>query len=125
MNWCKIGIHDNEEINDRDLIHNKIDEYLKQKGFRWHSDNISEFWNKDEIILRSSTWYNNGVYDQIPPNPRTKVCLKCGKISKSYDMDSILQDVQSLIDKKEKEKARQNTANSLRAAAQVRDTYKV
>jgi hypothetical protein len=122
MNWCKFGIHDNEIIDDGTEVHTAFHDFMVKKGFKLESGIGHETWINSAGI---KMYVHSCTEKAIPISTITTVCIICGRVKKNYSIERMLSTVQMMIDTKEYEAARKRAALDIRAAAKVRETYKL
>jgi len=112
MNLCRIGIHDWEEVSDRVLLWEKVKEFLTSLGFTTETGLIGDLWLRGELSIPEYAWCGDLDY-QIPVNPISKVCLRCGKVHKNYSEAKVISKVHDLVLEKEAELSRRKKAEEM------------
>lgn len=113
MNWCKIGFHDWEVVNDRKLLKEAIKVFMQSIGFVLTDRNRWAVWVREKDGVAISDWSMGGVESEIPCSPKSKACLRCGKTHKNYDEAKVIRKVHDLVLGKVAEKAREKKAREL------------
>ena len=101
MTPCSIGLHNWEIFNNNLKVKLKLIEYLKENGFERYRTQYSDRFTNGNISIISFGFYNDDTLEGcIPYSCQTKVCVDCGKIKLTYDMDKCIVKLQNIIKEK-------------------------
>lgn len=111
FNLCKIGIHDYQSWDDRLNIIQDLKLYLSNIGLHEYSTKSNIF---SDGFISIETWSVYGyqtLESCLPCTTQTKVCVNCGKITRTYSFDKIKKKLDDIISEKyrvyhKKEKAK-------------------
>ena len=87
INWCKLGFHSYEEINEKITIREMLVKKLCEMGFVVKKGADGYMWQHVELEIFIS---QQNIDNFMPYNPTTFVCLECEKITTKYDLDDIV-----------------------------------
>jgi len=112
-----ILFHDYEEFNDTNLIKHSLHLYLMSLGFVLNTRNLYNLYNyyhKNDIRIYEWDCDNVDTIEScILCSPKTKVCVKCGKIKINYNIDDCKSRLDDIIHSKIKGKEKTRKALSI------------
>jgi len=114
MNLCKIGIHDWEVVYDRWYLQDVVEDFLESLKFvRDENSEITKWEREDGVSVWEWKYYRGSLKDVMPYNPKSKICLRCGKTHKNYSEEKVIAKVHELVLEKEAELARRKKAEEM------------
>lgn len=109
-----ILFHDYEVFDNRWDIRKVLHDYLISMGFKVsRNTNITYFW-KDDIRIYDCEYDSFDTIDAcIPYFPKTKVCVRCGKVKINYNINDCKLRLDHIIEDKIKTKEKMDKALSI------------
>lgn len=116
MNLCKFGIHDWEKFYDSVKISDILIEDLEKRGFVLK--NIKDcipFHTNGKIDIKQWGYFDDtdNLSGCIPTLATTKVCLKCNKVKRNYDLHNCFRKLDSIITRLTNEYNRREKAKTI------------
>jgi hypothetical protein len=115
MNWCKLGFHDWEVINETNIVKKTLIAHLLEKGYREENYSGWVYYKNDKISIPEFAMHHHlDIEGCMPIRVESKVCLRCKKVVMSYNIAKCLQSLQDVINEKMNQRVRRDTAAEIR-----------
>jgi hypothetical protein len=93
--------HNWECFNDEEKVKSAMIQYLTSHGFyttKRHKDNVITTFTDGKIFIKEWGFYNCDTMEGVMPfTCMTKVCVDCGKIKLTYNMEKCIKRLQEII----------------------------